>query len=110
MSLIGPSASLRLFTMVTLATTVIFTFGLRDLHFTERNYYTVLANKLERLFEGRIKCEVVPPSKYCDDRNELLSPKTGDIEKAEKKNGGQLVKKDTKKTEKDSKLDNLNSR
>ncbi|XP_031566778.1 major facilitator superfamily domain-containing protein 6-A-like [Actinia tenebrosa] len=106
-ALIGPTASLRLITIVALGTTVIFTFGLRDLHFSERNYYTVLTSKFERLFEGRVKCEVVPPSKGCGYKtSELSSLKNGDFEKkAGKKSVG--AKKETKKIEKERKLDNL---
>lgn len=107
-ALIGPSASLRLITMATLATAVVFTFGLRDLHFSERNYYTVFTSKVERLFEGRVKCEVVPPSKGWGYKtaNELSSPKAGNVDKSGRK--GQVgTKKETKKTDKECKLDDL---
>ncbi|KXJ15265.1 Major facilitator superfamily domain-containing protein 6 [Exaiptasia diaphana] len=89
MTLVGPSTSLRLFTIVGFCITIAFIVGLRHLHFTEKNFYTTLIRRLEGLCEEQIKCEVIPPIKQGgDSNNEAMAHKVTVMEKSERKKDG----------------------
>lgn len=89
MTLIGPSTSLRLFTIFAFGAVVVFVIGLKNLHFPEQNFYTTVVRKFEGLCEGQIKCEVVPPIKQgLDYHNEVPLHKATVMEKSERKKEG----------------------